>query len=441
MTAQTIDTHSLDSTTPLSFPQYKNREYFAQFVTEDIDSYVSRKRNNHVHGNHIEIQAISEIFNRPVELYSYDSGRCCDVVSFEWIASIRLTVYIHSLPNFMWIEPANIFNSDQLKIGIDPLRLSYQRGSHYNAISNPYKPTVGVGLGLAGYRIVDESPNVKHMRDAVRMSEDQEIEQTMFEDKLKTTDWEATNEAIEEQIARESYLQWCRENHQAQKQKQQHQQQHQQQQHQQLLMPGVQSSSTITSTTVTASMGGSYAYGNKHHGKTRDSDDSGSCGSADDNNRDELSDGSDSMKSYSKYSQQQYQGRKRRSNRRRTPKNSSNINNSNGSGSSGSGSGDAGVGGGNCVSNSSSSSNNTSGCSSGSANFANEVSNEYERESNQCTDDAGHSKKRKIMNQDVPGPSSCYRRSSPSNQDKPMSDFYHSLLESSYAEPGGYNGK
>lgn len=43
-------------------------------MTEDIDSYVSRKRNNHVHGNHIEIQAISEIYNRPVELYSYESG-------------------------------------------------------------------------------------------------------------------------------------------------------------------------------------------------------------------------------------------------------------------------------------------------------------------------------------------------------------------------------
>jgi hypothetical protein len=34
----------------------------------------------------------------------------------------------------------------------------------------------------------------------------------MFEDKLKTTDWDATNEAIEEQIARESYLQWARDN-------------------------------------------------------------------------------------------------------------------------------------------------------------------------------------------------------------------------------------
>lgn len=54
--------------------QYQNREYFTQFVTEDIDSYVSRKRNNHVHGNHIEIQAISEIFNRPVEIYAYHIG-------------------------------------------------------------------------------------------------------------------------------------------------------------------------------------------------------------------------------------------------------------------------------------------------------------------------------------------------------------------------------
>lgn len=86
-------------------------------------------------------------------------------------------------------EPVNIFGLEQIKEGVEPLRLLYQRGSHYNAILNPYKPTVGLGLGLSGYRIVDESPNVKHLRDAVRLSEDLEIEQTMFEDKLKTTDW------------------------------------------------------------------------------------------------------------------------------------------------------------------------------------------------------------------------------------------------------------
>uniref|UniRef100_A0A2M4BF59 ubiquitinyl hydrolase 1 n=1 Tax=Anopheles marajoara TaxID=58244 RepID=A0A2M4BF59_9DIPT len=159
---------------------YQNREYFAQFVTEDIADYVKRKRANHVHGNHIEIQAMSEMYNRSVELYCYQ------------------------------IEPINIFNSDQINNGNEPLRLAYQRGSHYNAIVNPYKASVGVGLGLAGYR--PDELDIKQVDDAVRMSEELEIEKTMFEDKLKTTDWEATNEAIEEQIARESYLQWCRDN-------------------------------------------------------------------------------------------------------------------------------------------------------------------------------------------------------------------------------------
>ena len=34
--------------------------------------------------------------------------------------------------------------------------------------------------------------------------------QTMLEDKLRETDWEVTQESIEEQVARESYLQWLR---------------------------------------------------------------------------------------------------------------------------------------------------------------------------------------------------------------------------------------
>ncbi|XP_005185748.1 OTU domain-containing protein 5-A isoform X2 [Musca domestica] len=155
---------------------YKNREYFSHFVTEDINNYIKRKRRKESHGNHIEIQAVSEIYSRPVEVYCYKP------------------------------TPINIFNSEQLNNGYPPLRLSYQRGSHYNAILDPYNATVGVGLGLAGYK-----PELQ-TKEAVRLSEQLEIEQTMFEDKLKTTDWEATNEAIEEQIARESYLQWCREN-------------------------------------------------------------------------------------------------------------------------------------------------------------------------------------------------------------------------------------
>lgn len=51
---------------------YQNREYYSQFITEDISHYISRKRQNHLHGNHIEIQAMSEMYNRPVELYCYE---------------------------------------------------------------------------------------------------------------------------------------------------------------------------------------------------------------------------------------------------------------------------------------------------------------------------------------------------------------------------------
>ena len=37
----------------------------------------------------------------------------------------------------------------------------------------------------------------------------------MLEDKIRETDWEVTQETIEEQVARESYLQWLKdsENH------------------------------------------------------------------------------------------------------------------------------------------------------------------------------------------------------------------------------------
>lgn len=155
---------------------YKNREYYSQFLTEDVNNYIKRKRKKDSHGNHIEIQLMSELYNRPIELYCYKS------------------------------MPINIFNSEQQNNGYPPLRLAYQRGSHYNAIIDPFNATVGVGLGLAGYK-----PELQ-TKDAMVLSEQLEIEQTMFEDKLKTTDWEATNEAIEEQIARESYLQWCRDN-------------------------------------------------------------------------------------------------------------------------------------------------------------------------------------------------------------------------------------
>ncbi|XP_074597093.1 OTU domain-containing protein 5-like isoform X2 [Brevipalpus obovatus] len=157
----------------------KNVDYFSQYVTEDFKDYIQRKSLDHSHGNHVEIQALSEMFNRPIEVYHYNT------------------------------TPINIFQGCH-QAENEPIRLSYHQNIHYNSVVNPYKATVGVGLGLPAYKPGIAEKNL--MDNAIRISEEHELEKAMLEDKLRATDWEATNEAIEEQIARESYVEWLREN-------------------------------------------------------------------------------------------------------------------------------------------------------------------------------------------------------------------------------------
>ena len=54
--------------------QMKNADYFSNYVTEDFTSYINRKRKNNCHGNHIEMQAMAEMYNRPVEVYQDGTG-------------------------------------------------------------------------------------------------------------------------------------------------------------------------------------------------------------------------------------------------------------------------------------------------------------------------------------------------------------------------------
>jgi hypothetical protein len=46
------------------------------------------------------------------------------------------------------------------------------------------------------------------IRSAVRQSEESHIERAMLDDKIAATDWEATQDELIQQVARESYLQW-----------------------------------------------------------------------------------------------------------------------------------------------------------------------------------------------------------------------------------------
>jgi len=156
----------------------RNADYFSQYVTENFAEYVRRKRRAHVHGNHLEIQALAEMYCRPIHIYSYSS------------------------------EPINIFQhipQSESDISI-PIRLCYHRGVHYNSLVDPNNASLGVGLGLPGLKPGINDKNT--VREALKRSDNNQTEQMMIEDKLKATDWEATDVAVAEQVARESYLQW-----------------------------------------------------------------------------------------------------------------------------------------------------------------------------------------------------------------------------------------
>ena len=92
--------------------QERNADYFSQYVTENFAEYVRRKRRSHVHGNHLEIQALAEMYSRPIHIYSYSS------------------------------EPINIFQhipQSESDISI-PMRLCYHRGVHYNSLVSWISP-------------------------------------------------------------------------------------------------------------------------------------------------------------------------------------------------------------------------------------------------------------------------------------------------------------
>jgi hypothetical protein len=129
------------------------RNHFSQFVTQDFDHYVKRKRHDKTFGNNLEMQALAEMYNRPIEVYRA-SG-----------------------------TPMKIFHEGYTETsGSTPLRLSYHRGNHYNSVINPKEHTVGEGLGLPlpersrGYESPREQIAEEYEKAALRHCEQDELE-------------------------------------------------------------------------------------------------------------------------------------------------------------------------------------------------------------------------------------------------------------------------
>ncbi|KAM3172257.1 hypothetical protein ACTXT7_014924 [Hymenolepis weldensis] len=150
----------------------KNREHYSQYVTEDFDRYLIRKSSAACFGNHLEIQAIAEIYNRPVEIY------------------------------YKTVNPINVFHSEYT--GLVPFRLAYYDSSHYNSVIDPCKPSFGHGLGMPNYQPgLSENDLVKQ---AILESEATEIEETMLRDKLAESETKQLEDCIAEHVLRESLL-------------------------------------------------------------------------------------------------------------------------------------------------------------------------------------------------------------------------------------------
>eukprot|EP00053_Salpingoeca_punica_P012037 m.107398 g.107398 ORF g.107398 m.107398 type:complete len:408 (-) comp15840_c2_seq2:214-1437(-) len=152
-----------------------NQDHFAEFVAENFRAYIQRKRQPTEYGNHVELQALSEMYNRTIEVYSYSD------------------------------EPLNIFQA--ANTCEPPIRLSYHANIHYNAIVDPARPAFGVGLG---HRELMHGADRTQIREVLSAAETAQTEKALVDNVRQLTELEATEEALEQAILEESCREYMR---------------------------------------------------------------------------------------------------------------------------------------------------------------------------------------------------------------------------------------
>jgi OTU domain-containing protein 5 len=149
----------------------KERDHYSQFVTEDFPDYIARKRQDGVFGNHLELQAIAEMYNRPVYIYTVDE------------------------------RPLNIFQGIYDSTSNSPIRLSYHYGNHYNSVRDPESPAIGVGLGLPGLNAETFNKAEKALLNQIlTKSEEALLEEALLRSILEQSERDEIEEALAAQF-------------------------------------------------------------------------------------------------------------------------------------------------------------------------------------------------------------------------------------------------
>ncbi|XP_010521639.1 PREDICTED: OTU domain-containing protein 5 [Tarenaya hassleriana] len=154
----------------------QERDHFSQFITEGFASYLKRKRRDKVYGNNVEIQALAEMYNRPIHIYSYST------------------------------EPINIFHGNY-NTDLPPIRLSYHHGNHYNSLVDPRRLTVGAGLGFSS--LTGRNVDKEQVKAAIKAQQDLQIDKVLLAEGKFYSDLELTEREIERSVmeaSRAEYL-------------------------------------------------------------------------------------------------------------------------------------------------------------------------------------------------------------------------------------------
>lgn len=154
----------------------RERDHFSQFVTEGFTSYCKRKRRDKIYGNNVEIQALAEMYNRPIHIYSYST------------------------------EPINTFHGSYAT-DVPPIRLSYHHGNHYNSLVDPRRQTVGAGLGFSSLK--GTKVNKDQVKAAIKAQQDQQIDNALLAEGRFYSDLELTEKEMEHMVmtaSRAEYL-------------------------------------------------------------------------------------------------------------------------------------------------------------------------------------------------------------------------------------------
>jgi len=85
------------------------RAYFSGWVADDFLQYIARLEKNGTWGDDPELQALSELYDRPIEVWMYDPKQ-----------GARVLKRLH-----------------EARSGVAPIRLSYYGGGHYDSIVGP----------------------------------------------------------------------------------------------------------------------------------------------------------------------------------------------------------------------------------------------------------------------------------------------------------------